>query len=218
MRVLLFVLFVLGALAVGVFVPLETVPQFVMRHEQLFTSYGALIALCFVVLYAFAFGFTVPITTLLALGAGAVFGFTAATFLVLAGTALGALAVFLSARGWARTHCERIVGARLLQLVDEARAHPFSFLLSTRFAPLVPFPIAHIVPALVPVSVRDFLVTTFLGTIPSTVAFVALGASFMRIQMGENHIVELVSLALATLSITVLLPVWWRWYRKRRGM
>lgn len=218
MRLLLFVLFVLGALAVGVFVPLETVPQFVMRHEQLFTSYGVLIALCFVVLYALAFGFTVPITTLLALGAGAVFGFSVATFLVLAGTVLGALTVFLSARGWARTYCERIVGARLLQLVDEARAHPFSFLLSTRFAPLVPFPIAHIVPALVPVSVRDFLVTTFLGTIPSTVAFVALGASFMRIQMGENHIVELVSLALATLSVTVLLPVWWRWYQKRKGM
>lgn len=218
MRVLLFVLFVLGALAVGVFVPLETVPQFVMRYEDLLTSYGAFVALCFVLVYALAFGFTVPITTLLALGAGAVFGFVVGFVLVLLGTVLGALVVFLSARGWARPHCERLLGTRLLSLVEETRAHPFSFLLSTRFAPLVPFPIAHIVPALVPVSIRDFLMTTLLGTIPSTIAFVALGTSFMRIQMGENHIVEFVSLALATLSLTVLLPVWWRWYRKRKGL
>jgi len=55
-----------------------------------------------------------------------------------------------------------------------------------------------------------------LGTIPSAVAFVALGTSLMRVRKGENHIIELVSLALATLSLTVLLPIWWRWFRRRK--
>ncbi len=215
MRALLFVLFLAFALAVGMTVPPEAVPQFAMRHEAFFSMYSVVSALLFVVVYALAFGFTVPVTTVLSLGAGVVFEAGFGVALVMAGTILGALAVFLSARGWARSHCERLLGERLLTLVQEARAHPISFLLSTRFAPLVPFPVAHIVPGLVPVPVRDFLWTTVVGTLPAAVAFVLLGASLMRASSGENHIVEVVSLALAALSVAVLLPVWWRWRTRR---
>jgi len=216
MRTLSFVLFLCGAFFVFAFVPFEVVSQLVMRHEQLLTAHGAVVALLFVIIYAVAFGFTIPVTTLLALGAGAVFGLWVGIFTVMLGTILGALTVFVSVRGWARRYGERLLGEQLLTLVEEARVHPISFLLSTRFAPLVPFPIAHVVPALVPVSIRNFLLTTLLGTIPSAVAFVALGTSLMRVRMGENHIIELVSLALATLSLTVLLPIWWRWFRRRK--
>lgn len=162
-------------------------------------------------LYALAFALTIPITTILALLSGFLFGFEAAFILIIFATIVGAMGIFYAARLHPSSLCEVFVGKNYKDLLDWAKNRPVSFMLATRFAPLVPFPIAHIIPAEAKVRPFDFLWTTLLGTVPATALFIAIGSGSRLLASGETLMARpylilfggLSLLALVTISITL---------------
>lgn len=205
-----FLIFIGVACASFLFIEPRDVGALAMRFGSHTAMYTAVSSLVVTLLYAILFGFTVPVTTLVMMLSGALFGFPAGFLVILVGTILGSLSVFYYSRVRGEPIAHSLLGEKASVLIEEARRHPISFLLSTRFAPLVPFPVAHVIPALAGIRARDFLWTTLIGTIPHSLGFVLVGEALMYTTMGEAYPTHLVALALAGLSVAVLVPLWWR--------
>lgn len=205
-----FLIFIAIACVSFLFVEPRDVSALAMRFGSHTAMYATVSSLIFALFYAILFGFTIPITTLFMMLSGALFGFPAGFLVIVVGTVVGSLSVFYYSRVRGEVFARAFLGDKTSVVIEEARRHPISFLLSTRFAPLIPFPVAHVVPALAGIRARDFLWTTFVGTIPHSLGFVLVGEALMYTTMGETYPTHLVALGLAGLSVAVLVPLWWR--------
>lgn len=56
--------------------------------------------------------------------------------------------------------------------------HAFSYLLTLRLIPLFPFWVVNIVPALLDIKAKTFIVATLLGIIPGSTVYVMVGTWF----------------------------------------
>ena len=180
------VVFVVLAIIIALSFPLETTLDLARSWQGFATMYVLFTTIVVGILYTLAFAFTIPITTVLAIGLGFFYGFWPALLLVVSATLIGALSLFLAARTKLLPSCEPLLGSSYERCLTWARDYPIAFLLATRLAPLVPFPLAHLIPGEAHVRVRDFLLITLLGTVPASALFVALGASSHQLVMGEE--------------------------------
>jgi uncharacterized membrane protein YdjX (TVP38/TMEM64 family) len=179
-------------------------------HQEIATMHRNLLLFGLGALYAFSFAFTIPITTVLAITFGVLYGFWGGLVLIVTATIVGALGAFFFAQYVAKDACIFTLGAAFETFLEQARKHPISFLLSTRFLPLVPFPVAHFVPAIARVRVFDFLWTTLAGTIPAAIAFVAIGTELRVYAMGTHESHFWLTIGLGGLSLSVLTAILWR--------
>ena len=102
------------------------------------------------------------------------------------------------------------------------QANAFSYLLTLRFIPLVPFFVLNIVPAILGVPVMTFVVATLVGIIPGSFVYTLSGASLNSIfESGEefsiNSIVtpEILA-AFIGLAIMSLIPVVYKKFKKHK--
>lgn len=138
-----------------------------------------LAALGFMAVYVLIVGFSLPGASIATLTGGFLFGtFPGALFNITAAT-IGASAIFLAAR-WglgerlaARMDQGEGVVKRIKAGIDE---NQWSMLFLIRLVPAVPFFVANLVPALVGVPLRRFVISTFFGIIPGGVVYTAVGA------------------------------------------
>jgi uncharacterized membrane protein YdjX (TVP38/TMEM64 family) len=130
-------------------------------------------------LYALACVLAVP-ASLMTLAAGALFGLPAGLVTVSLASTLGATLAFLVGRHLARD----LVAAKVARnasfaALDGAVARQgFRIVLLTRLSPLFPFNLLNFGYGLTRVSLRDFVLASWLGMLPGTVLYVALGAAF----------------------------------------
>lgn len=147
----------------------------------------ALTATLFILAYIAVVAFSLPGASAATLTGGFLFGlFPGALFNIGAAT-LGATLIFLAVRtGLGAGLAARIDASdgRVKRLMDAIRANEFSVLVSMRLVPVLPFFIANLIPALIGVRTRVFMLTTFLGIIPGGVIYtwvgVGLGEVFAR--------------------------------------
>ena len=107
---------------------------------------------------------------------GFLFGLAGGATLTVIGATLGATALFLAARTALGEPLRRRAGPFLKRLEAGFQETPFSYMLTMRFLPIVPFPVSNIAPALLGAHLRDFVVTTFFGIIPGTIAYTLIGS------------------------------------------
>jgi uncharacterized membrane protein YdjX (TVP38/TMEM64 family) len=151
---------------------------------------GLLGALLFVALYVAACVFFVP-GSLLTLGAGAVYGVLQGTALVSVASTLGATAAFLVGRYLARDWVARkIAGNARFRAVDEAVAREgWKIVGLTRLSPVFPFVFLNYAYGVTRVSVRDYVLASWIGMLPGTVLYVYLGSlagDLARLGAGER--------------------------------
>jgi uncharacterized membrane protein YdjX (TVP38/TMEM64 family) len=91
------------------------------------------------------------------------------------GATLGATLLFLLARTAFRELFRAWAGKYLGRLEDGFKRNALSYLLFLRLVPLVPFWLVNLVPALLDVSLRTFVIGTFLGIIPGTLVYASVG-------------------------------------------
>lgn len=170
--------------------------------------------------YFLAIAFSLPIGLILTVGGGAVFGlFEGTAITVLAATA-GALAVFLAARSAVGDVLRRRAGPMVAKLEAGFREDALSYLLVLRLVPLFPFWLVNIVPALLGVPVRTYLVGTLLGIIPGTFVFVSVGNGLEAIiDRGQVPGLEVfldpaVFVPIAGLTVLAAIPIA---YKRLRG-
>lgn len=90
--------------------------------------------------------------------------------------------------------------------------HPFSLVLSLRFAPIAPFNIINFLLALTAINLKIYTLGTLIGVIPGTIAYTWLGASGKTALQGSDaSSFILASVFLVFLSVSPLLfKRWWK--------
>jgi uncharacterized membrane protein YdjX (TVP38/TMEM64 family) len=128
-------------------------------------------------LYIVACVFMLP-GSVLTLGAGALFGIFKGVLLVSLSSTVGATAAFLVGRYLAREMVvRRVMGNSTFHAVDEAVASEgLKIVVLTRLSPVFPFNLLNYAFGLTRVSLRDYVLATWVGMIPGTVLYVYLGS------------------------------------------
>jgi uncharacterized membrane protein YdjX (TVP38/TMEM64 family) len=176
----------------------------------------ALTVLLFMLGYVVIVAFSLPGATIATLTGGFLFAtFPGALFNVTAAT-IGATLIFLAAR-WglgerlaAKMETSEGTVKRIKDGIDE---NQWSMLFLIRLVPAVPFFVANLVPALVGVPLKRFVISTFLGIIPGGVVYTSVGAGLGQVfERGETPDLGIIFepqilLPLLGLCLLALLPM-----------
>ncbi len=114
--------------------------------------------------------------TVFSLAAGAVFGIAEGIPVVLAGAMAGAVCAFFIGRVLGRDVVRRLTGRRVERLDDLLERRGLWALLVARLVPLVPFTAINYAAGLTRLPLLTFAFATFIGILPTTTAYVAVGA------------------------------------------
>jgi uncharacterized membrane protein YdjX (TVP38/TMEM64 family) len=129
----------------------------------------------FFVVYALAVAVAFPAASILTIFAGFLFGWLQGGVLVAFAATLGACILFLSAKSAFGDSLRNRVGGAAKAMSEGFEKDAFSYLLFLRLAPIFPFLVINIVPALFKVPLKTYAIATLLGILPGTFAYTFLG-------------------------------------------
>jgi len=160
--------------------------------------------------YSLSTALSLPGGTVLSLLLGLLFGRWMGTLLIVISATLGATALFWLARYLLSDWAEQRLRSNTLakKLLDGFQADAFNYLLFLRLVPAFPFWLVNLAPAFTPVSLRIYVMTTFIGIIPGSFVFANLGQSLGSIQRLDQLLSTQTLLAFSLLGVLSLLPVW----------
>ena len=200
--------------------------EMLSRHHAELTSWvaahAAAAAVIFVLAYALAVAFSLPIAVVITPVGGFLFGVWLGSLLSVIGATLGSVAVFLAARSAFHDIFQARAGATLARLEEGFRRDSFNYLLVLRLVPVFPFWLVNIVPALLGMKLGPYSLATLIGIIPGAVVYASVGASFgMLIERGERPDFSVIFewrilLPLLGLAALSLLPVLYTRLRGRK--
>ena len=169
-------------------------------------SYGILVAL------------SVPGGAVLTIAGGFLFGTWIGMLCAIIGATSGATAIFLAARAGLGGLAQR-AGPLVAKLEAGFRADASNYLLVLRLVPIFPFWLVNLVPALVGVKLRTYVMATLLGIIPGTFVFAGLGNGLGDIveEPGLGVLLRLNVLGpIFGLAVLALIPVAYKHWRGKR--
>ncbi len=142
----------------------------------------------------------------LTLGAGAIFGFAGGAIVNLIGATLGASAAFLLARTVLRHRVERMTaGSAKFAALDRAITREGTKIMwLVRVSGFPPFTWVNYAFGLTGIHITPFLVTTFFGIIPGTIAFTYAGAAGAAALSGNGNRVLLIVTAAGAILVSAL--------------
>ncbi|MDZ7710431.1 MAG: TVP38/TMEM64 family protein [Roseovarius sp.] len=141
-------------------------------------SHFAALAVGFIATYVAIVAFSLPGAAVASVTGGFLFGLVLGTTFNVTAASLGAIAIFLAARwGLGAALAARIETSegRMKRLKQRLHDNEISVLFLMRLVPAVPFFVANLLPALVGVRFRNFVLTTVLGIIPGAIVFTWIG-------------------------------------------
>ncbi|MEX2451643.1 MAG: TVP38/TMEM64 family protein [Rhodospirillales bacterium] len=198
------------------------------NHRQILLGWTAdhrvLVVLAFMALYAVMVAASIPGALVMTLAGGFMFGIVESTVYVVLSATLGAVAIFLIARYAFRDYFRDKAGPAIRKMEEGFRENALSYLLVLRLVPLFPFFLVNLVPAVLGVPLRTYVLGTFFGIIPGTFVYCLVGNGLGAIidKGGEpdiNRIFEPEILsALIGLALLSLIPVVYRKSRARAGI
>ncbi|KJE33918.1 membrane protein [Thalassospira sp. HJ] len=131
--------------------------------------------LFFMGLYVVSVALSLPIGSILTITGGFLFGSFLATSYIVIGATLGATIVYLAAR-YAFYDLMRAKAGNAVRKMEEGFAeNAFSYLMVLRLIPIFPFWLVNLVPALLGVKLRSFVLGTMIGIIPGTFVYASIG-------------------------------------------
>jgi uncharacterized membrane protein YdjX (TVP38/TMEM64 family) len=132
--------------------------------------------LAYVFVYVCTTALSLPGGLVLTVAGGLMFGWLIGSIASIIGATAGATLVFLIAR----SALGQSLNTRAAPWLDKLRAgfnaDAFNYLLFLRLVPAFPFWFVNIAPAILGVPLRTYVMTTFLGIIPGSLALAAAGA------------------------------------------
>lgn len=142
----------------------------------------------YMLVYAGVVALSLPGGLVMTLAGGLLFGWKiGAPATVVAATA-GATLLFLIAKTSFGEALSARAGAWLVKLRDGFRENALSYMLFLRLVPIFPFFIVNLAPALLGVPLSTFLLGTFIGIIPGTIAFSVAGAGLGSVVEAQNAV------------------------------
>ena len=154
---------------------------------------------------------------------GFLFGQWLGTTYVIFAATIGATILFLAARTALGDVLHAKAGPFLQKMEAGFQENALSYLLVLRLIPAFPFFIVNLVPAFLGVSLRVYVIATFVGIIPGTFVYATVGAGLGSIfdaggefSAGSILTPEIIT-ALIGLAILALLPVAYKKVKAKRG-
>jgi uncharacterized membrane protein YdjX (TVP38/TMEM64 family) len=174
---------------------------------------GVWAALLFMVLYATAIAFSLPVATVPSITSGFLFGAVWGTVCIVISATLGATVLFLAAKTAVGDALRARAGPWLHNMEAGFQANALSYLLVLRLIPLFPFFVVNLVPAFLGVSLFAYMLGTCVGIIPGAFVYATVGAGLGSIfdAGGEfsatGILTPQVLIALIGLAVLAMLPV-----------
>lgn len=183
---------------------------------------GATAALTYILVYAGLVALSVPGAVLLTMTGGFLFGpVLGGTYAVIAAT-IGATAVFLAARAGLAGLLRR-AGPYVRRLEAGFRHNSFLYMVVLRLMPLIPFWLVNLVAGVLELRVLVFMAATLVGIAPGTFIYASLGSGLGGV-IAQGHPPGLavltrpiILLPLLALAAGALLPLAYRYWRRRGG-
>lgn len=167
---------------------------------------GLAAAAAFAFLYAVVIAFSIPGGLALTLAGGFLFGTVTAGVSVVIGATLGATVIFLAVRTAFGELLRARAGPFLKKMEAGFRENELSYMLVLRLIPLFPFWLVNIVPGFLGVSLRNYVIGTFLGIIPGTFIFASVGNGIGQI-LDDLDTNDLSSLSRIIFEPQFILPI-----------
>jgi uncharacterized membrane protein YdjX (TVP38/TMEM64 family) len=165
-----------------------------------------LVLLAFIAIYALATTFMVPASAL-TIGGGFLFGLSIGTPATVIGATLGASVLFLAARSSIGAALKSVAGPFLGKMEKGFNENALSYMFTLRLIPVFPFAVVNIAPAILGAKFRDYVITTFFGIIPGTLAYTWIGAGLRGTLLDAAEAGETVDVgALVSAAAANLIP------------
>lgn len=184
-------------------------------------AHRILAVVVYVAAYTTVVALSVPGAVAMTVAGGFLFGTVAATAYVVGAATLGSTLLFLAARHAAGGLLRAKAGGAVHRLEEGFRRDALSYLLILRLVPLFPFWLVNLVPALLGIPLRTFVIGTLLGIIPGTLVFASIGSGLSVVfERGDTPGLDILSdpqvwLPLLGLAVLASLPVLYRLVRHR---
>jgi uncharacterized membrane protein YdjX (TVP38/TMEM64 family) len=183
--------------------------------------------LVFILAYTVVVAFSLPGATIATLTGGFLFAtFPGALFNII-GATIGATLIFLAAR----TSFGERLGARLegseglvKKIKDGIDDNQWSMLFLIRLVPVVPFFMANLIPSILEVPLKRFVISTFFGIMPGAIVYTSVGAGLGEVfARGDTPNLGIIFepqilLPILGLSALALMPVVLKALRGRKGL
>lgn len=170
---------------------------------SLVAEHAVAAALGFIAVYAVMAAFSIPGALVMTVASGFLFGTLPGAAYSVIGATLGAIALFLAARTAIGDLLRDRAGPALAKMQAGFQQNALNYLLVLRLIPLFPFWLVNLVPALLGVSLRVFVLGTVIGIIPGSLVYASVGNGLGAIfEAGETA-----SIKDAIFEPQVLLPI-----------
>lgn len=130
----------------------------------------------YILVYAAATTFMVPGSALTIAG-GFLFGLVIGTPATVIGATIGASILFFASKTSIGAVLRDVAGPFIEKMRAGFAENPVSYMFALRLIPIFPFAAVNIAPGLLGAKYRDYLLTTFFGIIPGTLAYTWIGAA-----------------------------------------
>lgn len=174
----------------------------------------------YILVYAAATTFMVPGSALTIAG-GFLFGLVLGTPATLIGATIGASILFFASKTSIGAVLRDVAGPFIEKMRAGFAENPVSYMFALRLIPVFPFAAVNIAPGLLGAKYRDYLLTTFFGIMPGTLAYTWIGAA-VKGTLLEGGTPDIGSLAanfvpaFLALGIVSLLPVAYKKFFPRK--
>src|SRR5271169_2140728 len=185
---------------------------------SLVERWGFVAALLYIAVYGILVALSVPGGAVLTIAGGFLFGTWLGALCAIVGATAGATAIFLAARAGLGGLAQR-GGALVGKLEAGFRADAFNYLVVLRLVFIFPFWLVNLVPALVGVKLRTYVLSTFIGIMPATFVFAGLGSGLANVVEEPGLAVLLrpsVLGPIAGLVVLALIPVGYKHWRGKK--
>ncbi len=200
-----------------------TFSELKLHHEALhhWKDQNYLLAVgAYMIIYMVAVAVSIPGATLLTLIGGFLFGHWFGTIYVVISATLGSAIIFIAAKTAFATMLEAKAGAKINLLKKGFHENAMSYLLFLRLVPIFPFWLINIVPGLLAIPLRTFLIATFIGIIPGSFVYVWVGSGLNSV-FAENETLNLniiftpnILLPILALALLSLVPILYKRLKK----
>ena len=153
-------------------------------------SHYIYLSILFVLAYFLIVAFSLPGATAATLAGGFLFGLFPGVLYNVAAATMGAIVIFLAARMGLGDYLSSKIDSSsgvVKKMSEKLKENELSVLFLLRLVPIVPFFAANLIPALVGVKLKNFVLTTSLGIIPGAAIYTWVGTGLgAAIEAGQD--------------------------------
>lgn len=184
--------------------------------RQLIAGYGMLAPFIYMLIYTVAPALLLPGLPITIAG-GILFGPFWGVVYTITSSTIGACIAFLIsryvARGWIE---EKLRSPRWRRLDEGVEKHGWKVVAFTRLIPLFPFNLLNYAFGMTKIGFWPYAVATFICTLPACIAFIVFSSSLLDLLKGKISATFVLGIALVVL--VSLIPLFYRYYQKKKGI